>query len=109
MLAFLSLLGIPPLAGFVGKLELFSAAIDAGQAWLAVVAVVNSVISLYYYLRVIAPAVLDREPERDEHRPTAPGRPLATALAVTGAATVAFGLAAEPLLRVAERAIMLPG
>src|SRR5215212_6420162 len=60
VVAFLSLLGLPPLAGFVGKLELFRAAIDAHQAWLAAIAVVNTVISLYYYLRVIAPAVLER-------------------------------------------------
>ena len=59
VVSFLSLLGLPPLAGFVGKLEPFTAAIDADQAWLAAIAVVNTVVSLYYYLRVIAPAVLD--------------------------------------------------
>ena len=57
-MSFLSLLGLPPLSGFVGKLEVFIAAIDAGQAWLAVIAVLNTVVSLFYYLRMIAPAVL---------------------------------------------------
>ena len=112
VLSFLSLVGIPPLAGFVGKLELFTAAIDADQAWLAAVAVVNTVISLYYYLRVIAPAVLDRQPDgaKPARAPSdARERPLAAALAITGAATLAFGIAAEPLLRVAERASMLGG
>lgn len=53
--ALLSLTGIPPLAGFVGKFALFAAALDAGYAWLVVVALINSAISLYPYLRVIAP------------------------------------------------------
>ncbi|MBI5701041.1 NADH-quinone oxidoreductase subunit N [Candidatus Saganbacteria bacterium] len=46
----LSLIGIPPLAGFIGKFLLFKAAIDAGFLWLALVAVVNSVVSVFYYL-----------------------------------------------------------
>jgi NADH-quinone oxidoreductase subunit N len=51
----LSLVGIPPLAGFVGKFQLFGAAIDAGLTWLAVVAILNSVLSLGVYLRVVVP------------------------------------------------------
>jgi NADH-quinone oxidoreductase subunit N len=51
----LSLVGVPPLAGFAGKLLLFSAAIDAGYTWLAVVAILNSVLSLGVYLRLIVP------------------------------------------------------
>ena len=69
-LAFLSLTGIPPLIGFAAKLALFGAAIKSGFVWLAVVAVLNTVVSLFYYLRVVAvmylgssqevPAILDR-------------------------------------------------
>lgn len=109
-LSLLSLVGIPPVTGFVGKLELFTAAIDAGQSWLAVVAVINTVVSLFYYLRLLAPAVLESTPTE----PTALGRSLAgrtvlrTALATSTAAVVLFGLAAQPLLALAERAIMLP-
>ncbi len=55
VIAFLSLVGIPPLAGFVGKLLLFLATIEGGYSWLAVVAVANTVASLFYYLRVIGP------------------------------------------------------
>jgi NADH-quinone oxidoreductase subunit N len=51
----LSLVGMPPLAGFAGKLLLFGAAIDAGYTWLAVVAILNSVLSLAVYLRIIVP------------------------------------------------------
>ncbi len=51
----LSLVGVPPLAGFVGKLLLFGAAIDAGYTWLAVAGILNSVLSLAVYLRIIVP------------------------------------------------------
>lgn len=55
VLFLLSLVGIPPLAGFAGKLLLFGAAIDAHLAWLAVIAILNSVVSLAAYLRIIVP------------------------------------------------------
>jgi NADH-quinone oxidoreductase subunit N len=48
-----TLAGLPPSAGFFGKFYLFKAAVDAGMIWLAVIAVIMSVVSLYYYLRVI--------------------------------------------------------
>ncbi|GBE08770.1 NADH-quinone oxidoreductase subunit N [bacterium BMS3Abin11] len=51
----LSLAGIPPLAGFVGKFLLFGASIEAGFTWLAVIAILNSVLSLAVYLRIIIP------------------------------------------------------
>ena len=51
--ALLSLAGIPPLGGFIGKLYLFSAAMEQGYLWLVVVAALNSVVSLYYYLLVL--------------------------------------------------------
>ncbi len=52
-LALLSLAGIPPLGGFVGKLYLFSAAMEQGYLWLVIVAALNSVVSLFYYLLVL--------------------------------------------------------
>lgn len=109
IIAFLSLLGLPPLSGFFGKLEVFTAALDAGQAWLAVVAVANTVVSLYYYLRVMAPTVLDPGPEGEPSPRRGAGAPLAGALAVSTAATVGFGLAAEPLLRLVGQAQLLAG
>ncbi|MEK8089142.1 NADH-quinone oxidoreductase subunit N [Thermithiobacillus plumbiphilus] len=54
----LSLMGLPPLAGFVGKFLLFTVAFEAHYEWLAILAALNSVLSLYYYLRVIAPMYL---------------------------------------------------
>ncbi|MDP8908757.1 MAG: NADH-quinone oxidoreductase subunit N, partial [Chloroflexota bacterium] len=97
----LSLFGLPPLAGFVAKLEVFKAAIDAGQAWLAVVAIANTVVSLYYYLKVLAPTVLDTALDRELRR-GAVGSALGAALALCAVATVAFGVAAQPLLDLAD-------
>src|SRR4030095_15686285 len=60
LLVMLSLGGIPPPAGFMGKLWLFSAAIDSGYNWLAVIGVLNSAISLYYYIRLVVFMYLTR-------------------------------------------------
>lgn len=49
----LSLMGIPPTAGFAGKFYIFAGAVKAGYVWLAVLGVLNSAVSLYYYLRVM--------------------------------------------------------
>jgi NADH-quinone oxidoreductase subunit N len=56
-------IGTPPTAVFVGKLTVFTAAIDGGVAWLAVLAVVNTVASVFYYLRWLAPVFGRRSPE----------------------------------------------
>ena len=57
----LSLGGIPPTAGFMGKFWLFSAAIEAKYYWLAVIGVLNSAISLYYYVRIVVFMYLKKE------------------------------------------------
>lgn len=59
-----SLIGIPPTAGFFGKYFLFSAVIQQGYAWLAVVGIINSILSVYYYLRVIV-VMYFKEPRAD--------------------------------------------
>ena len=51
--ALISLLGLPPAVGFMGKLYIFSAAVNSGLIWLVILGVVNSAISAYYYLRII--------------------------------------------------------
>jgi NADH-quinone oxidoreductase subunit N len=55
-LSFLSFIGVPPLSGFVAKLLLFLVALEVGYTWLAVVAAINTVVSIFYYVRVLAPA-----------------------------------------------------
>lgn len=90
LVALLSLTGIPPLAGFVGKLVLFVAAVDAGYAWLTVVGLINSLLSLYYYLRVIAPMFLTREPAEAPEPP----RPAVIVAVLAAALSLALGVGA---------------
>jgi NADH-quinone oxidoreductase subunit N len=66
LVALLSLGGVPPFAGFFGKLLVFGSAIQAGQVWLAVIGIINSVIGLYYYLVVLKVAYLFRSEEENE-------------------------------------------
>jgi NADH-quinone oxidoreductase subunit N len=60
LIALLSLGGIPPFAGFVGKVFLFLSGVASGKIWLVIVGVVNAIFALYYYLRVLKTAYLDR-------------------------------------------------
>ncbi|GGY61839.1 NADH-quinone oxidoreductase subunit N [Marinobacter zhanjiangensis] len=86
----LSLVGIPPLAGFVGKFLLFAAAIDAQFTWLAVVAIVNTVLSLAVYLRIIVPMY-----RAGNMAPAAPDPWLGVVVITAFAATLIIGLAAQ--------------
>lgn len=91
----LSLAGIPPLAGFIAKFYLFAAAVKGGLYWLAVVGVVNSVISVYYYLR-IAYQMFFMAPRRPE--PMRLGIYAYSGLVVAAVGVFAIGLYPEPLL-----------
>jgi NADH-quinone oxidoreductase subunit N len=104
VIAFLSMVGIPPLGGFAGKLALFAVTIDAGYTWLAVLAVVNSVVSLAYYARVLGPGYT----EAADRRVPVLGRSAAAATGVSAMATVLLGVAAEPLLSAVADASILP-
>jgi len=100
LILLLSLTGIPPTAGFVGKLYVFGAAIGSRQwAWLAVVGIVNSVISLYYYMNIARLMYFDRRPG-----PEITGTPLAVRITVflTGLGTVALCLVPDWLIRLAQ-------
>ncbi len=59
-----SLIGLPPLAGFIGKFAIFASLVDAQMYLLLTIGVLNSVLSLFYYLRVIKVMVLGTEPSR---------------------------------------------
>ena len=85
----LSLGGIPPTAGFMGKLWLFGAAIESGFVWLAVIFVVNSVISLYYYYRVIVFMWLKDETVGSD---IAISPAMATALVIAVVGSLLFGV-----------------
>src|SRR5258707_4765596 len=95
LLFMLSLGGIPPTAGFMGKFLLFSAAIDAQYYWLAVSGVLNSAVSLYYYIRIVHFLYVKKESVGSEPRTTTP---LAVVLGVAGAATLGFPLYPPALL-----------
>ena len=92
---FLSLVGIPPLALFLGKLFIFSAAVRAELYWLAAVGVVNSVISLAYYFKVVRLMFFERA-EGEAELAVAPN--VAVTLAVTWAGTLGMVVLATPVI-----------
>ena len=103
--AFLSFIGIPPVAGFAAKLALFGATIEAGYTWLAVVAVVNTAVSIFYYARVLGPMYFG---ELAGPVPVL-GRWAAVATHASASAVILAGVAAEPLIRSFMGARLLPG
>ncbi|HKA29314.1 MAG TPA: proton-conducting transporter membrane subunit, partial [Candidatus Binatia bacterium] len=95
----LSLGGVPPMAGFIGKFYLFSSVIDAGHTGLALIAVVNSVISIYYYL---GPIVQMYVGEATAEPKALPARPwLAACIAVALVGTLYLGVFPAAPMRVA--------
>jgi NADH-quinone oxidoreductase subunit N len=99
----ISLAGVPVSAGFVGKFYLFSAAVNAGWVWLAVVGVLASVVSAYYYLRVVV-AMYMREPVgEDTWGPV--GALSAAGLAVSVAVVITLGVYPGPMLDWARAAL----
>jgi len=101
-----SLAGIPPTGGFMAKFYVFSAAVERGLISLAVIGVLNSAVSVYYYLRVTVQMYM-RENESGAPQP-ALGRPLALGLAVLSALAGVLYLGIRPacLLEAARRAVM---
>jgi NADH-quinone oxidoreductase subunit N len=93
LVSLLSLTGIPPLAGFVAKLALFVAALEAGYAWLMVLGLINSLLSLYYYLRVVGPMFLPAEPA-EGLADMAPPRACVVVAGISAALSVAIGIGA---------------
>jgi NADH-quinone oxidoreductase subunit N len=96
-----ALSGIPPTAGFFAKLYVFLAAIDAGLVGLAVIGVVTSVISAFYYLRIVKVMYFD-EPAGAFDRPLAPE--LKGVLFVTAVVTLFFILLPGPIVGAAQSA-----
>ncbi len=82
-IALFSMAGVPPTVGFYAKLSVINAVIDVDMVWLALVAVLFSVIGLYYYLRVVKAMYFDRMDDSDEHIP-APAFSLDSRLLLSG-------------------------
>jgi NADH-quinone oxidoreductase subunit N len=99
----LSLVGIPPLAGFVGKFYVFGSAVRAGYLWLAVIAVLNSALAAYYYLRVIVYMYM-RDPEAGgaAYAPSFAG---VLALTISLAGILLLGVAPGPFIELAQVAV----
>ncbi|MBI5170191.1 MAG: NADH-quinone oxidoreductase subunit N [Candidatus Eisenbacteria bacterium] len=101
----LSLAGIPPMAGFMGKLYIFGEAVKHPQLlWVVVAGVLNSVVSVYYYLRVTVSLYM-KEPE-GEPVGISWGAPAVLAIVITLAATLWFGLQAQGLWIQAQNSVM---
>jgi NADH-quinone oxidoreductase subunit N len=101
----LSLAGIPPLAGFVGKYYIFLALIQTGHYYLAIFGALYIVPALYYYFRVVVHAWLREPAAAGEMRVTAAQ---SVALAVMCAVTIIAGVYPEPFIQMATHSLSLP-
>jgi len=108
MLVFMaSLAGIPPTAGFIAKFYVFMAAVDAGMAWLAALALIFAAVSAYYYMRVVMVMYM-RDPNPSSvalpHLATSPALSVVLACAVVG--VILFGLFPNPLVSFALQSVL---
>jgi NADH-quinone oxidoreductase subunit N len=101
VLFLLSLAGFPPTGGFIGKLYLLLAAVEAGHVSLAVILVLTSFVSYYYYLRVIWKMYFEEAPD-DAVLPAAPGAAFRLAAVVAAIVILAVGLFPGRAIRTAE-------
>lgn len=109
LVAFLSLAGVPPLAGFVAKMWVFAAAVQANLIWLAIVGVINAIIGVYYYLIVLKVVYLYRS--EDEEKPFPISRPNMLALALLCLSIVLIGTIFAPwwgFADAAAKALFIP-
>jgi NADH-quinone oxidoreductase subunit N len=97
-----SLAGVPPTAGFIGKLYIFKAAVGAELYGLAILGVLTSVLGAFYYLRVVLYMYMRPAPDEAEASVTSPA--LSIALAAAVAVVVVFGIFADPMVRLAQAA-----
>jgi len=107
MLFMISLAGIPPTAGFIGKFYLLMAAVNAGLAWLAIIGLVFAAVSAFYYLRVVMVMYM-REPSSDQELETSltlsPTATVVLACAVAG--VVVLGVYPGPLVSLTTSAAL---
>ncbi len=103
LLLMFSMAGVPPTVGFYAKLTVLQAIVEAGHVWLAVIAVIFSLIGAFYYLRIVKLMYFDAPED------TAPITPRADAqllLSVNGLAVLAFGIFPQPLMALCANAIL---
>jgi NADH-quinone oxidoreductase subunit N len=103
-----ALAGIPPTAGFVGKFYIFSAAIKAGYIWLAIIGVMNSLISVYYYLRITV--LMYMKPAEADLGPVSFSPAQTAVVAITAAGVLFIGIFPGGLYNLALNAVKIfPG
>jgi NADH-quinone oxidoreductase subunit N len=107
MLVFMvSMAGIPPTAGFIGKFYVFMSAVEAGLPWLAVIALIFAVVSAYYYLRLVMVMYMREPGELTADSPRLVMSPaLSIVLTCATAGVVIFGLYPGPLVNLATLAV----
>ena len=98
-LCLISLIGMPPAAGFIAKFYIFSGAVQNGLLWLVIIAVINSVISAYYYLRVVK-VMWFGEPASDERIPSSGA--LRFALFISCLGVLALGIIPNSVIQLTE-------
>jgi NADH-quinone oxidoreductase subunit N len=98
-----ALAGFPPTVGFLGKFYVFSAAVSQGFIWLTVIGVLNSFVSVYYYLRVIKVSYFDEAPASPLPASISPALFFVLVVAVVG--TLALGLFPDRLLELSRQAV----
>ncbi|GAB4492661.1 MAG: NADH-quinone oxidoreductase subunit N [Anaerolineae bacterium] len=97
LVAFLSLAGMPPFGGFIAKVLVFAAAVQAGWYWLVIIGIINSVVGVYYYLTVMKYVYLYRmEGENEEAHPIPVTRPYAIAIVVLTIGIILTGTVFAP-------------
>nr|HID59146.1 NADH-quinone oxidoreductase subunit N [Desulfobacterales bacterium] len=101
-----SLAGIPPTAGFVAKFFIFSAAVKAGFIWLTIIGVLNSVLSLYYYLRVIVYMYMYEPEDKAEKASLIYSPALIVALIISVIATLQIGIFPSFFYNLAKESIL---
>ena len=100
-----SMAGIPPMAGFVGKFYIFSAAIKSGYVVLAIIGVINSVISVYYYLRITVIMYM-KEPTR-EFTPLTLSPFIVAAIVISVIGTLQLGIFPSKVIEMAQQATLI--
>jgi NADH-quinone oxidoreductase subunit N len=103
----LSLTGLPPTAGFVGKFYIFKAIIEKEIYWLAIIGVLNSVVSLYYYARIMKAMYLDAPEESDDPTVLSPTHLILIALLMIPTALFGFRFGLLDAVTAASRRIFL--
>ena len=102
MVLLLSLAGVPPMVGFYAKLSVLQAVLASGQVWLALVAVLFSLVGAFYYLRIIKLMYFDEPVDRS---PIVVGRDMQITLSANGIAVVLLGVLPGPLMAACAHAI----